>query len=113
MSPKVREEPEGAAPETLTNYRVIFKPPESHPKTFMGTQIEADPETGEDVPVEVEQDYIMDMTVPAKSEAAAKLYAERHAFNLAVQEAGTDDPDEVLAKQWVIESVKEDKPPEE
>jgi hypothetical protein len=93
-------------------FRVIFKPPEGHPQTFQGTAIEVG-EDGQDVEVEVEREYLMDMTVPAKSTDAARMYAERHAFNLAVQEAGSDDPDDVLAKQWVIESVEEVKPAEE
>jgi hypothetical protein len=112
--PKPEEENKAApAEEAQKPFRIIFKPPEGHPTTFTGTRMETDPDTGEDVPVEVEREYLMDMTVLAKSPEAAKFYAERHAFNLAVQEAGSEDPDEVLAQQWVVESVEEDKPAEE
>jgi len=111
MSPKAREAPEESS-GTQTMYRVILKPPEGHPTTFKGTQIEVD-ENGNDVPVEIDREYLMDLSVPAKSEQAARFHAERHAFNLAVQEAGSEDPDEVLAKQWVVESVEEVKPAEE
>ena len=89
-----------------TNYRVKFKPPEGHPETFTATRSETDPDTGEDTQVEYERPYLMDMTVPAKSKDAARLYAEKHALNLAIQEAGTEDPDEVLKKQWQVESVE-------
>lgn len=97
-----------AAQEVSKPYRIIFKPAEGFPTTFQDTRLDTDPSTGENIEVEIEREYLMDMTLNAKSPEAAKLYAERHIFNLAVQEAGTDDPDEVLkAQKWVVESVDE------
>jgi hypothetical protein len=88
-------------------FRIVFKPPDGHPTHFKDIRHDTNPETGEDVPVEIEREYRMDMTLRASSKEAAKLQAERHIFNVAVQEAGTEDPDEVLKRQWKIESIKE------
>ena len=112
MSPKARSEPKAEEPQQ-TMYRIIFKPPEGHDKTFMSTATRTSDETGEDEEYEIEREYLMDMSVLAKSKEAAKLYGEQYAFKLAVQETGSEDPDDVLANQWQIESVEEETSPDE
>jgi len=96
-----------AAKAEPKHFRFVLRPPEGEPTTFTSTRLDTDPETGEDIPVEIERERLQDVSVFAASQDAARMQVERQIFNQAVQEAGSEDADEVLAHQWVIDSVEE------